>query len=334
MSPIFLLVLIVILAWLYDFWNGANDCANSIATTISTHALSFKTAVFLSAIFNFLGSLFSTEVAKTIGKGILNQEVITPFLLIFSLIGAILWTWLSTKFGIPISVTHALIGGLIGPGLVSAGLSSLIFKGLVKIAIGMFLAPIIGFLASAFFFIFIVWIIKLFVKASPSKIQNFFRMVQRITTPLVSFAHGLNDTQNAMGIITIALFSAGYLKSFVVPLWVKIGSGLFMALGTIYAGQKVVRTVGQKIYRISPLHGCATESASSLLIILQSLFGIPLSTTQVITAGVMGIGAVERKALVNWRKLIEIFFVWIFTIPGSVVISGSLFFIFKLILRQ
>jgi PiT family inorganic phosphate transporter len=121
MSPIFLLVLIVILAWLYDFWNGANDCANSIATTISTHALSFKTAVFLSAIFNFLGSLFSTEVAKTIGKGILNQEVITPFLLIFSLIGAILWTWLSTKFGIPISVTHALIGGLIGPGLVSAG---------------------------------------------------------------------------------------------------------------------------------------------------------------------------------------------------------------------
>jgi PiT family inorganic phosphate transporter len=326
-----LVIVIIILAWTYDFWNGVNDRANAIATTISTKAFSFSQAVILSAIFNFLGALVSTEVAKTIGRGIIASDFISLELLIFALIGAISWTILSTHYGLPISVTHSLIGGLIGSALVKDGISVLIFSGIKKVLFGMIFAPIIGFFTSAIFLLAIVWLIKIFVRASPFRIQGFFRNIQRLTTALVSFGHGLNDTQNAMGIITISLVSAGFLSSFIVPLWVKIGSGIFMALGTLYAGQKVIKTIGQKIYKILPVHGCATESASSFLIILKSLFGIPLSTTQVIAAGVMGVGAIERKALVNWRKVIEIFFSWIFTIPGAALISGILFFLFKII---
>ncbi|MDI6591964.1 MAG: inorganic phosphate transporter [Patescibacteria group bacterium] len=333
MIAIILVIVIIILAWTYDFWNGANDCANSIATTISTHALSFRRAIFLAALFNFLGAFITTEVAKTIGKGIVLPEIISQPLLIFTLIGAIIWVILSTHYGIPISVTHSLLGGLIGTALVSVGISALKLSGLIKVLIGMILAPIAGFFAGVVLILAFAWLIKFFFsKTSPSKINRAFRTGQVFTTIAVSLSHGMNDTQNAMGIITASLFAGGILAEFKVPFWVILGSGVFMALGTIWGGQRVIRTMGRKIYRVKPIHGISCEASSAAIIGIQSLFGIPLSTTQVISAGVMGVGAIERKSMVNWRKVIEIFFTWIFTIPGAAIISGILFLIFQILI--
>jgi len=332
MGSLILVIVIIILAWTYDFWNGANDCANSIATTISTRALSFKRAIFLAAVFNLSGAFITTEVAKTIGKGIVLPEVISQPLLIFALIGAVIWVVLSTKFGIPISVTHSLVGGLFGAALVSVGISAFKTSGLIKIASGMILAPIIGFLVATFLILVFSWLIKIFFsKLPPFRISQFFRFGQIFSASAVSLSHGMNDTQNAMGIITASLLAGGFLSEFKVPFWVILGSGIFMALGTLYGGQAVIKTLGRKIYKIQPIHGFSAETSSALIIIFQSFAGVPLSTTQVISSAVTGVGAIERRALVNWRKVIEIFFTWLFTIPGAAIISGISFSIFKCI---
>ena len=197
---------------------------------------------------------------------------------------------------------------------------------------GIFLNQYISFLISAFVLIGLSWLIKIFFsKISPAKVSQYLRRGQIFTTLGVSLAHGMNDTQNAMGVITASLFAGGFLSEFKIPLWVIFSCGIFMALGTLYGGHRVIRTVGRKIYRVQPIHGFSTELSSSILIFLKSLAGIPLSTTQVVTAGVMGVGGAERKTLVNWRKLIGIFFTWIFTIPGAAIISGILFFLFSLV---
>jgi len=331
MIAVILVIIIIFLAWVYDFWNGANDCANSIATTISTRALSFKRAIFLVAFFNLLGALITTEVAKTIGKGIVSPGIISQQLLIFSLIGAIVWIVLSTKFGIPISVTHSLVGGLVGAALVTVGINALVGSGLLKVLIGMILAPITGFLLGIILISGFSWLIKIFFsKLSSYKISQGFRFGQIFSASAVALSHGMNDTQNAMGIITASLLAGGFLSEFEVPLWVILGSGIFMALGTFYGGHRVIRTLGRKIYKIQPIHGFSAETSSAIIIILQSFAGIPLSTTQVISSAVTGVGAIERRALVNWKKVIEIFFTWIFTIPGAAIISGFLFFLFQL----
>lgn len=333
MTGIILVIVIIILAWAYDFWNGANDCANSIATTVSTKALSFRRAIFLAAVFNFLGAFITTEVAKTIGKGIIQPEIISQSLLISALIGAIIWVAFSTKFGIPISVTHSLVGGLVGAALVGTGISALIEGGILKVLIGMILAPLFGFLLGIILILALSWLIKFFFsKIFAFRISQTLRWGQIFSASAVALSHGMNDTQNAMGIVTASLLAGGFLSEFKVPFWVILGSGIFMALGTFYGGQAVIRTLGRRIYKIQPLHGFSAETSSAIIIILQSFAGVPLSTTQVITSAVTGVGAIERKALVNWRKVIEIFFAWIFTIPGAAIISGILFFIFNLIL--
>lgn len=326
MSSLLLVIVIVILAWGYDFWNGANDCANSIATTISTRALSFKQAVFWAALFNVLGAFITTEVAKTIGKGIVAPEVLTLKLIIFALIGAIVWVAISTHLGIPISVTHSLVGGLMGVGLASYGAGAMKVSGLIKVIKGMLGAPIISFIISSFAIIAVSWLIKWFLaRFSASKINQFLRRGQIFTTLSISLTHGMNDTQNAMGIISASLVAGGFLSSFKVPIWVILGSGIFMGLGTLWGGHRVIHTVGKRLYRVQPIHGFSTELSSAVLIFLHSIGGIPLSTTQVVTAGVMGVGASERRAQVNWRKIIEIFSTWIFTIPGAALISGLLY---------
>ena len=332
MTEIILVIVIIVLAWTYDFWNGANDCANSIATTISTRALSFRKAIFLAAIFNLLGAFITTEVAKTIGEGIVQPEVISQPLLIFSIIGAIIWVVYSTKFGIPISVTHSLVGGLMGAAIVAVGFDALVGWGLLKVFIGIILAPMIGFLLGIILIVIFSWLIKIFFsKISPFRISQGFRWGQIFSASAVAFSHGMNDSQNAMGIITASLLAGGFLTEFKVPFWVIFGSGIFMVLGTLYGGQAVIKTLGRKIYKIQPVHGFCAETSSAIIIILQSLAGVPLSTSQVITSAVTGVGAVERKAQVNWRKVIEIFYTWIFTIPGAAIISGILFFLFKII---
>ena len=239
------------------------------------------------------------------------------------------WFYL-IQLGIPISVTHSLIGGLIGAALVEAGASALIKGGLLKVLMGMILAPILGFFLGIILIVMFSWLIKIiFSKLSSFKVSQGFRFGQIFSASAVALSHGMNDTQNAMGIITAALLAGNFLNEFNVPLWVVVGSGFFMALGTFFGGQKVIKTLGRKIYKIQPLHGFCAETASAIIIFLQSLFGIPLSTTQVISSAVSGIGAVERRANVNWRKIINILLTWIFTIPGAALISGFLFFLFQ-----
>ncbi len=332
MESLFLVIVIVILAWVYDFWNGANDCANSIATSVSTRALSFRKAIVLAAIFNLFGAFITTEVAKTIGEGIVQPEVISQPLLIFSLMGATIWVVLSTKFGIPISVTHSLVGGLVGAAIVTVGFGALVGWGLLKVLIGIILAPIVGFLLGILLILGFSWLIKIFFsKISPFRISQGFRWGQIFSASAVAFSHGMNDSQNAMGVITASLLAGGFLTEFRVPFWVIFGSGIFMVFGILYGGHEVIRTLGRKIYKIQPVHGFCAETSSAIIIILQSLAGVPLSTSQVITSAITGVGAVERRAQVNWRKVIEIFYTWIFTIPGAAIISGILFSLFKII---
>jgi len=332
MSGLILVIIVVILAWVYDFWNGANDCANSIATSVSTRALSFRKAIVLAAIFNLFGAFITTEVAKTIGEGIVQPEVISQPLLIFSLMGATIWVVLSTKFGIPISVTHSLVGGLVGAAIVTVGFGALVGWGLLKVLIGIILAPIVGFLLGILLILGFSWLIKIFFsKISPFRISQGFRWGQIFSASAVAFSHGMNDSQNAMGVITASLLAGGFLTEFRVPFWVIFGSGIFMVFGILYGGHEVIRTLGRKIYKIQPVHGFCAETSSAIIIILQSLAGVPLSTSQVITSAVTGVGAVERRAQVNWRKVIEIFYTWIFTIPGAAIISGILFSLFKII---
>jgi len=332
MSGLILVIIVVILAWVYDFWNGANDCANSIATSVSTRALSFRKAIVLAAIFNLFGAFITTEVAKTIGEGIVQPEVISQPLLIFSLMGATIWVVLSTKFGIPISVTHSLVGGLVGAAIVTVGFGALVGWGLLKVLIGIILAPIVGFLLGILLILGFSWLIKIFFsKISPFRISQGFRWGQIFSASAVAFSHGMNDSQNAMGVITASLLAGGFLTEFRVPFWVIFGSGIFMVFGILYGGHEVIRTLGRKIYKIQPVHGFCAETSSAIIIILQSLAGVPLSTSQVITSAITGVGAVERRAQVNWRKVIEIFYTWIFTIPGAAIISGILFFLFKII---
>lgn len=332
MESLFLVIVIVILAWVYDFWNGANDCANSIATSVSTRALSFRKAIVLAAIFNLFGAFITTEVAKTIGEGIVQPEVISQPLLIFSLMGATIWVVLSTKFGIPISVTHSLVGGLVGAAIVTVGIKALVGWGLLKVLIGIILAPIVGFLLGIVLILGFSWLIKIFFsKISPFRISQGFRWGQIFSASAVVFSHGINDSQNAMGVITASLLAGGFLTEFRVPFWVIFGSGIFMVFGTLYGGHEVIRTLGRKIYKIQPVPGFCAETSSAIIIILQSLAGVPLSTSQVITSAITGVGTVERRAQVNWRKVIEIFYTWIFTIPGAAIISGILFSLFKII---
>lgn len=258
------------------------------------------------------------------------MEVLTLKLIIFALIGAIVWVALSTRFGIPISVTHSLVGGLMGVGIASYGTGAMKVSGLIKVMKGMLGAPIISFVVSSFAIIAVSWLIKWFLsRFSGSKVNQLLRRGQVFTTLSISLTHGMNDTQNAMGIITASLVAGGFLSSFKVPIWVILGSGVFMGLGTLWGGHRVIRTVGEKLYRIQPVHGFSTELSSAVLIFLHSMGGIPLSTSQVVTAGVMGVGASERRAQVNWRKIIEIFSTWIFTIPGAALISGILYLYFN-----
>ena len=330
LSPLIFIIVIIILAWSYDFFNGANDCANSIATTISTKALSPIKAIFLASILDIVGAFITTKVAATIGKGIIFPEFITQNILIASLVGAIIWAGFSTRFGIPISVTHALIGGLIGAGLIAGGFSVLNWGIIIKILSAMFLAPVFGFLLGGFVIFILFWIFR---KSRPDKVNDFFRKGQIVSSSFVALTHGMNDTQNAMGIITVALLTQGFISSFEVPWWVILGSGFFMGLGTYLGGWKVIKTLGVKIVNIKPIHGFTAEFSSSLVVAINTLIGIPISTTQVLSTSLMGGAATQRKRSVRWGIARNIVLTWIFTIPGAAVLSSLSYVLLNIFIK-
>lgn len=320
-------IVVIVLAWIYDFYNGANDCANSIATTVSTRVLSPFKAILLAAVLNFAGALVTTEVAKTIGKGLLAEEFMTPLVIISAVIGAVAWAAYATHRGIPVSITHCIVGGVIGAGVAAHGFGAITWAKLNKIIIGMVTSPIGGLIIG---FLFVVFLIRLLKNFHPTPTNRVLGKMQLLSASFMAFTHGMNDAQNAMGMITIALLAAGFIPSFEVPFWVMFGSAFFMGLGTLYGGKKVIQTMGLKLVKIKPLHGFAAETTSGAIIMFASLLGIPISTTHVISTAIMGVGSAQRVSAVRWGIAGNIVIAWILTIPVAGLTSAGVYSLLKL----
>jgi len=325
-------ITIILLALLFDFYNGMNDAANSIATVVSTRVLTPFHAVLWAAFFNFVAAfVFGTAVAKTIGAGLVDASVIDYQVISSALIGAIVLTSVCTHFGLPISVSHAIIGGLVGAALIKVGPASIIFSGFIKVVIFIFIAPVMGYVISYFFSIVILWIVR---NKSPRTVDKYFRKLQLVSAALFSLSHGSNDAQKTMGIITMVLIlmAAGgdpslVGKSFNVPFWVVITSHSVIAFGTMVGGWKVIKTLGMRMTKLSPFGGFSAETSAGMTIVLATLFGIPVSTTHTITGAITGVGAIKGFSAVRWGVARNILWAWVLTIPLSGFISGLMYWI-------
>ena len=312
---------IVIVALIFDFWNGMNDAANSVATIVSTRVLKPFHAVIWAAFWNFAAAFgFGVAVANTIGKGIINPEIITEYLILAALMGAISWVVVATRLGIPISVSHSLIGGLLGAGFAKGGLAAILLTGKVQIVLlFIFIAPIIGAVAG---FISQTFVLNLVKNVSQYKINNWFRKLQLVSAASYSLGHGTNDAQKTMGIIAVLLFSAGYLgDEFYVPVWVILTAHAAIALGTLAGGWRVINTMGMKITKLHPIHGFTAESSAAITLLGTATFGIPVSTTHVIAGSIMGVGSTRRLSAVRWGLVRRIILTWIVTIPLSSTVA-------------
>ena len=324
----FLLVLIVLVALVFDFTNGAHDSANAIATVVSTKVLSPRTAVVMAAVLNLGGALLGDEVAATLGKGVVNPEVGagSQVLVLAGLVGAIGWNLITWYAGIPSSSSHALIGGLIGAAVAHAGFNSLNGPSIgEKILLPLVLSPLAGFLAG---FLMMNLITLLFWHVNRHKANGLFHRLQVLSAAFMATSHGLNDAQKTMGIITLALFLFGEIDAIHVPLWVKICCATAMACGTAVGGWKIVKTMGHKIFKLEPVHGFAAETSASLVIAGASMFGAPVSTTHTITASIFGVGSTKRLSAVHWGVAGNLLIAWALTIPAAALLGGASFFLF------
>jgi PiT family inorganic phosphate transporter len=305
----------IIVALIFDFVNGFNDSANSVATVIGTRVLSPLQAVSLSAAANFAGPfIFGVAVATTIAKGIVSPDEITVYMIIGGLAGAITWSSLCTYFGLPISNSHSLIGGIMGAGIAGLGFEELVYGGLTKVFAGIIIAPIGGM---AFGIALAGIIIIFFAKRKPAIVNRTFGRLQIISSAWFALTHGANDGQKTMGIIVLILFSADLISEIHMPLWVIFAAAGAMGLGTFFGGYKVIKTLGVKITRLRPYQGFAAETGGGLMLAVFAIFGIPASTTHAITGTIMGAGAARRKRAVRWKVSRQIVFSWIITIPGA-----------------
>ncbi|MGB2696766.1 MAG: inorganic phosphate transporter [Candidatus Zixiibacteriota bacterium] len=326
MSDLILLIAIIAAALIFDFFNGFNDCANAIATTVSTRALSPRAAILMAWVLNFFGALSHTAVAATVGKGVIDPQQVSLTLVLVALLGASVWTGMASFSGIPVSVTHSLIGGLLGAGIVASGFKIIVFQGIKKIILAMILSPILGFVGGLFLIVVVSWIFK---NSSFRKVNQHFKRWQILSAAWMAFSHGMNDAQNAMGIIAMALVSYGALASFKVPLWVMIACASAMALGTSIGGWKVIKTMGSKVFKLQPVHGFSAETSAAAVIAGMSLFGAPISTTHVISTAIMGSGSSNRLSAVRWGIVRNIVIAWIITIPASGAVAALLYFIIR-----
>ncbi len=314
MFSLAMIVLVVLLALLFDFINGFHDTANAIATSVSTKALSPRMAITIAATLNFIGALSGTAVAATIGQSIVAPDMVTSLVLITALIGAIFWNLFTWYFGIPSSSSHALIGGLIGGVVAGFGVGAVNWQGFIRIFSGLILAPIVGLVAGSLVMTLLFWIFR---KASPARTNNKFRKLQVLSACMASFAHGSNDAQKSMGIISLTLLSGGLISSFHVPIWVMVACALSMAMGTAVGGWRIIRTMGGKIFRIEPINGFAADFTSATVIYSASLMGAPVSTTHVVSSAIMGVGAAKRLKGVRWNIARQILIAWFVTIPSA-----------------
>lgn len=326
MPDISLLWVVVFLALAFDYINGFHDTANAIATSVSTRALQPTHAILMAAFLNFAGALYSTGVAKTIGGDIVkaasmvNSQVITA-----ALIGAIAWNLITWWYGIPSSSSHALVGGVIGAVLVSKGFEALKVEGIQKIFLSLVLSPVLAMATGYVIMIIMFWV---FGKLSPSFLNTGFKRMQIISASLMSFSHGSNDAQKAMGIITLTLLSSGSISSLEVPDWVKISCAIAMGCGTAAGGWKIIKTMGGKIFKLEPINGFAADINSALVIFTATTLHLPVSTTHVVAGSVMGVGSAKRVSAVRWGVARQMAFAWLITIPFS---AGTSALIYKLI---
>lgn len=325
MPELVLVVAAIIIALAFDFGNGLNDAANAIATVVATRVLSLRAAVLMAAIGNFSGVLFfGVAVATTIGKGLIDPSIVDVYIIISGLIGAILWVYGASYLGLPVSASHALIGGFVGSAVVAAGLKAVLIGGAFKVVAFIVVAPLLGMLGGFLFQVIIMWVSR---KADPTRVNKHFKRLQLISAFSYSLGHGANDAQKTMGIIAILLFSAGYLGSeFYVPFWVILASYTTIALGTLAGGSKVIKTLGLKLTNLKPVNGFCAETAGAATIIGCSLAGIPVSTTHVISGSIAGVGSVRRLSAVRWGLARSIVWAWVFTIPASAFVGGVLYY--------
>ena len=319
-----LLVALIGVALFFDFLNGLHDAANSIATIVSTRVLKPQYAVAWAAFFNFIAFMFfGLHVAETLGKGIIDPNIVSPQVIFSALTGAIVWNIITWQYGIPSSSSHALVGGLVGAGVAKAGFGAIVASGLLKTVGAIALSPMIGFLLALTLILIVSWI---FVRQTPFAVDRTFRFMQFVSASMYSLGHGGNDAQKTMGIIAVLLYSQGYLGGeFHVPFWVVISCQAAIALGTLFGGWKIVHTMGSKITRLNPMQGFCAETGGAITLFLATNFGVPVSTTQTITGAIVGVGAARRVSAVRWGIARQIVWAWVITLPAAAAM-GALFY--------
>jgi PiT family inorganic phosphate transporter len=315
------ILLLILLALIFDFLNGFHDSANSIATIVSTRVLTPRRAVVWAAFFNFVAFLFfGLHVANTIGKGIIDIAIVDRGVIFATLIGACSWDVITWYLGLPTSSSHALIGGMIGAALVKVGTQALVWSGITKTVVFIFVSPILGLVLGTVLGAAVYWACR---NTTPRKVDHLFRKGQLLSAALYSMGHGANDAQKTMGIIASLLFSAGLLTGeFHVPLYVVLLCQAAIALGTMFGGWRIVKTMGQKVAKLRPVDGFAAESSAAMTLAISSAFGIPVSTTHTITGSIMGVGSLRRLSAVRWGVAYNIVWAWILTIPAAALISA------------
>lgn len=346
---IVLLLLVIIIAFIFEYINGFHDSANAVSTVISTKALSPRYAILYAATLDFTGALFGTHVAQTIGAGLVSAETVTQLVIFCALLGAVIWNLLTWYLGLPSSSSHALIGGLLGSAIAHAYFkldraydlilrmpafrlehpalsvvnSSNVFH---KVVVPMIASPILGFVVG---FIVIAVLLKIFHKVRPEILNRVFRKAQLFSSGFLAFSHGSNDAQKTMGIITLSLMTAGIIqhKTFEIPIWVICACAGTLALGTMTGGWKIIRTMSSKVIKMKPIHGFSVETASAGIILTASHFGFPVSTTHIISTAIMGVGSMVKVSAVKWGIVKKIVVAWVCTIPICMLLSGTIYFL-------
>jgi PiT family inorganic phosphate transporter len=322
-----LIILIILVALAFDFLNGFHDAANSIATVVSTRVLSPQKAVVWAAFFNFVAAfVLGTHVAKTLGQGMIDLSVVTREVVLAGLIGAILWNLITWYYGIPVSSSHALIGGYAGAAVAKAGWGAIIASGWTKTLAFIVLAPLIGMILGFTLMASITWLLR---KWNPFRLDKLFRRLQLLSAGLYSLGHGGNDAQKTMGIITGLLVASGHLQEFEVPLWVILISHAAIALGTMFGGWRIVKTMGSKITKLQPFGGFCAETSGALTLVGATLSGIPVSTTHTIAGAIVGVGATKRLSAVKWGVAGRIVWAWVLTIPLAAAMSALSYFVLR-----
>jgi inorganic phosphate transporter, PiT family len=319
-----LVVVVVVVGLAFDFTNGFHDTANYVATWVGTRALSPRPAVLVSAVANLAGAFVTTAVAKTVAEGIIDTNLATEQTVLAALFGAIVWNLLTWRLGLPSSSTHALIGGLVGAALVQSGTQGVQWSGLWhKVILPGAASPLIGFAVA---FALLVLIYRLFHRLTPGSANRGFRSGQLLSGTWVAFTHGANDAQKTMGVIALALYTHGSISSFYIPTWVKIAAGLAIGAGTYAGGWRIIRTLGQRVYKMAPEHGFAAQIAAGSTLYVGTRFGFPISTTHVVSGSVMGAGATRRLSAVRWGVAGNIVFAWLLTLPAAALVAAALYY--------